>query len=90
MTTRPRIRYRLDPNSLPEAEDLFAELDEATDEVTRIREEVERIFNQSPAREMLHGFIIPGRADLEVVWSDARAEVRIDLLPNQTYKEPKT
>jgi len=84
----PRIRYRLDTNSLPEAEDLFSDLDEAMEEVIRLREEIERAFNQSPAREMLHGFIIPGRADLEIQWSGGRAEVRIDLLPNHTYKEP--
>jgi len=85
--TPPRIRYRLDINSLPEAEDLFSDLDEAMEEVTRLREEIERVFNQSPAREMLHGFIIPGKADLEVVWFDTRAEVRIDLLPNHQYKD---
>lgn len=71
------LAYSLDPTTLPEAEDLFAELDELYADVTRVRENIERAFNASTTRAVLQGFVEAGKTDLQLEWVGARARLNI-------------
>lgn len=71
------INYNLDAATLPDADDLFTELEEVYSEVERIRNAVEDIFNESDTRRILHGFIVPHKTDLRIDWNGAKAIIKI-------------
>lgn len=72
--------YQVNAASLPEAEDLFNELEEAQSEVERIKDEITEVFNDSTTRQMLNGFITGGNSDLTIKWNGATANISIKII----------
>lgn len=72
-----QIQFAITSDSVPEAAGLFLELEELYKEIESLRDSISDQFNQSPARDMMGGFIIPGKTDLVVEWKDSKATVHL-------------